>query len=77
MSNTSKNLLSFLAGAATVAAASIFLRSENGQKLKKSLVSGLKNVTKKTKDQLNNEWLNDLEDSAIKGAQNIRSKMKL
>lgn len=76
MSSSSKSIFSFLAGAAAVAAAGVFLRSENGKKIKQSIVATIQKASKKTKENVNTDWINELSDSAIHNAKNFRSKMK-
>ncbi len=80
MSASSKSFFSFLAGAATVAAASMFFKTENGLKVRKSIANSLskslKNARNKANEGFNSEWLNDIEDSAIESIRKVKSKVK-
>jgi gas vesicle protein len=80
MTASSKSLFSFLAGAATVAAASVFLKSKSGLKVRKSLANSLsqslKNARNKTNENFNSEWFNDLGDSALDSMRKFKSKVK-
>lgn len=77
MSATSKSIFSFLAGAATVVAAGVFLSSKNGKKVTRTVTDRLRNIKRHTEEGLDSDWLNDFSDSAIHRAKSFREKMKL
>lgn len=78
MSSRSKTFVSFIAGAATIAAASAFFKSTSGKKIQHRMLSKLKTARDGANQKADQgiDWLNDLSNSAIHNAKKLSSKVK-
>ncbi|GAA5039535.1 hypothetical protein GCM10011506_38880 [Marivirga lumbricoides] len=76
MGTTSKSFITFLAGAATAVTVGMFLKSETGKKFRQNFANQLKNISNKTNEGFNSDWITELEENAINSAKRFKSKVK-
>ncbi|GAB3335290.1 hypothetical protein GCM10027429_17450 [Marivirga atlantica] len=77
MSTASKSFVTFLAGAAAATAAAIFLKSENGRKVKDTVSDRFRKNVRGIRDVKSPDWMDELGDSARTTTKKFKERIGL